>query len=82
MLSVNVLDIALSMLASRTILLCLFFIFSVVLNSFFKIPAVMKKAKQNLHLLFLQVKEAIDIPPFAADEAVKDLSKYLKAAIY
>ena len=42
----------------------------------------MKKAKQNLHLLFLQVKEAIDIPPFAADEAVKDLSKYLKAAIY
>ena len=68
------------LLASITILLCLFFFFLVTFNSFFIIPVVKENARIKLALAnpvrtpITLVKEIILIPSLIADKTIKTLS--------
>ena len=76
------------LLASITIILYFLFLFSLVFNNFFTIPVVIENAKLKLALAIptgapiTVANDAIDIPSFAADKTIKDLSKYSKETIY
>ena len=66
------------LLASITILLCFFFLFLVVFNSFFMIPAEIKNARLKLALTISA--GAITVPitemlPVVRDKNINDLSK-------
>ena len=69
------------LLAKIKILLCFFFLFYVIFNTFFTIPAVIENVKLKLAFAIptgapiTVVNDAIDIPPLAADKIIKDLSK-------
>ena len=80
------LDILLSMLfdlrlACITILLCFFFLFLIVFNSFFTIPVEIKNARQKLALTIptsapITVEnDAIKMLPVVIDKTIDDLSK-------
>ena len=68
-------------LASKTILLCLFFLFLLISNSFFIIPVYEENTRLKLPLAIpigtptTLVKEMIDIPSLVADKIIKVLSK-------
>ena len=92
-LSINALDILLSMLfnlllASITILLCFFFLFLVVFNSFFTNPVVIENARLQLALIIptgapiTVANDAIEMLLVATDKTINDLSKFSKEAIY
>ena len=83
---INASDILLSMqfnlfLASIRTLLCFYFFFLVVFNSFFIIPREIKNARQKLALTIptdapiTVEKDAIEILPVVIDKTIKDLSK-------
>ena len=68
------------LLVGITILLCFFFLFPVIFNNFFVIPAVKENIKIKLPLAILAgaqitfVKEIIGIPPPVVDKAIKVLT--------
>ena len=75
------------LLANTTILLCFVFLFRVIFNNFFKIPAVIENAKLKLALAVppgTSIKTANDTREMLplADETIKNLSKLSKGAIY
>ena len=69
------------LLASITILLCVFFLFLVVFNSFFTIPVKIENVKLKLAFTIpagAPVKvanDAIEMVPVVTDKKIKDLSK-------
>ena len=82
----NASDILLSMLfnlllASITILLCFFFLFLVIFNSFFLIPVQIKNARLKLALTIptgapiTVANDAIEMLPAVIDKTINDLSK-------
>ena len=88
----NASDILLSMLfnlllASITILLCFFFLFLTVFNSFFTIPILIENARLQLALIIptgaptTVANNAVEILPVATDKTFNDLSKQSKEAI-
>ena len=76
------------LLANITILLCFFFLFLVVFNSFFTIPVEIENARLKLALTIptgapIRVADdAIEMIPVVTDKTINDLSKYSKEAIY
>ena len=85
-LFINASDILLSMLfnllvASITILLCFFFLFLVIFNSFFIIPVKIENARLKRALTIptgapvTLANDAIEMLPVVTDEAINDLSK-------
>ena len=68
------------LLANITILLCFFFLFLVVFNSFFIIPLQIENARLKLALAIptgapiAVANAAIKVPPVATDKTIKDLS--------
>ena len=83
--SINARDTSFSvlfnLLLANITILCFFFLFLVIFNSFFIIPVVKENIKLKLALGIPTgtpkslVKEIIDIPPFVADKTVQVLSK-------
>ena len=69
------------LLASIIILLCFFFLFRVVFNSFFTIPVNNENVRLILPLAISTgvpitvANDAIEILPLVADKTIKDLSK-------
>ena len=67
------------LLASITILLCFFFLFLVIFNNFFIIPAVKEKIKLKFALALptgapvILAKEIIDVLLLVANEIIKGL---------
>ena len=76
------------LLASITILLCFFFLFLVVFNSFFMIPVEIENARLKLALIIRTgapmtvANDVIEMLPVVTDKTINDLSKYSKEAIY
>ena len=64
------------LLASITILLCFFFLFLVVFNSFFTIPVVIENAKLQLALItptgapITVANDAVEMLPVVTDKAI------------
>ena len=80
---INASDILLSMLfnlllGSITILLCFFFLFLVIFNSFFMIPVKIKKARLKLALTIptgvpvTVANDAIELLPVVTDKTIKN----------
>ena len=75
------------LLASITILLCLFFLFLVVFNNHFTNPVVIENARLQLALiistgaLITVANDAIEMLPVATDKKIYDFSKQSKEAI-
>ena len=69
------------LLASITILLCFFFLFLVVFNSFFTIPVVTENARLQPALIIptgapiTVANHAIEMLPVVTDKTIIDLSK-------
>ena len=69
------------LLAGITVLLCFFFLFLVIFNSFFTTPVGIENARLQLALIIpagaptTVSKDAIEIPPVVTDKAINDLSK-------
>ena len=74
------------LLANITILLRFFFLFRVVFNNFFTIPAEIENARLKLALAIRTVapitvaNDAIEMLPVVTDKTINDLSKYSKQA--
>ena len=92
-LFINASNILLSMLfhlllANMTIILCFFFLYLVVFNSFFTIPVKIKITRLKLAFNITPgapitvANDAIEIIPVVTNKTVNDLSKYSKEAIY
>ena len=68
--------------------LCFFFLFLVVFKKCFKNTVVIENARLQLTLIISTgapitvANDAIEMPLVAMDEAINDLSKYSKGAIY
>ena len=66
------------LLASITILLCFFFLFLVVFNSYFRIHVVIEHARLNLVCIIpagapvAVVNDAIEILPIVTDKTIND----------
>ena len=69
------------LLASITVVLCFFFLFLVVFNSFFTIPVKIKNARLKLALAIPMVapitaaNNAIEMLPVVTDKTINNLSK-------
>ena len=63
------------LLASITILLCFFFLFLVVFNSFFTMPVEIKNARLKLALAMTVANDAIEMLPVVTDKTINNLSK-------
>ena len=63
------------LLASITILLCFFFLFLVVFNSFFTMPVEIKSARLKLALAMTVANDAIEMLPVVTDKTINNLSK-------
>ena len=69
------------LLANIAILLCFFFLFLVVFNSFFTIPVEIENARLKLALTnptgapMAVANDAIQMLPVATDKTINDLSK-------
>ena len=88
-LFINASDILLSilfnlLLASITILLCFFFLFLVVCNSFFIVPLEIEISRLKLALTIptsapvIVANDAIEMLPVVTDKAINDLLKKSK----
>ena len=75
-------------LANITILLCFFFLFLVVFNSFFMIPVEIENERLKLALTIptgapiAVTNDVIEMLPVVTDKTFNDLSKYSKKEIY
>ena len=69
------------LLASITILLCVFLLFLVIFNSFFTIPVEIEKTRLKLALTIptgapiTVANDAIEMLPVVIDKTISDLSK-------
>ena len=69
------------LLATITILLCFFFLFLVVFNSFFTIPVEIENARLKLAVIIptgapmTVANDAIEMLPVVTDKTINDLSK-------
>ena len=76
------------LLASITILLCFFFLFLVVFNSFFMIPVEIENARLKLALTIptgtpiTVANDAVEMLPAVTDKTINDLSKLSKEVTY
>ena len=76
------------LLANIIILLCFFFLFRLVFNSFFTIPEDNENVRLRLALPIptgvpiTDANDAIEMLPLVADKTIKDLSKLSKEVIY
>ena len=67
--------------ANITFLLCFFFFFLVVFNSFFTIPVEIENARPKLAFAIRTgapitvANDAIEMPPVATDKTINDFSK-------
>ena len=64
------------LLARITILLCFFFLFLVVFNSFFMIPVEIENARLKLAIIIPKgANDEIEMLPVVIDKTINDLSK-------
>ena len=76
------------LLASRTILLCFYFLFLIVFKNVFTNPVVVEIARLQLALIIptgariAVANDAIEILSVATDKTINDLSRYSKEAMY